>query len=123
MQGNTALWSMAQHDLDICVVNYNNEGSASLTTELARVRRGDAQPKSIELLRVNHPVIDYAAMAESMGVPATRAETAEEFHEQLATAMKTNGPRFIDANILKGSVEPTVVAGHRKNYQEAHGEG
>jgi thiamine pyrophosphate-dependent acetolactate synthase large subunit-like protein len=57
-------------------------------------------------------------MAESMGVPASRAETAEEFHEQFAEAMKTKGPRFIDAKIE--SIEPLIVAKHRKAYDAAH---
>ena len=117
MQGNTALWSMAQHNLDICVVNFNNQGSASLTTELARVRRGEQQPKSMEMLNINNPPVDYAAMAESMGVPATRAGTAEEFHEQLAAAMKKKGPHFIDADITKGSIKEKLSAMHRANYE------
>jgi len=118
MQGNTALWSMAQHNLDICVVNYNNGGSASLTTELARVRKGEAQEKSLDLLKIRGPFIDYAAMAESMGVPATRAETAEEFHAQFGKAMKKKGPHFIDAKIE--SIEPIIVAKHREAYEAAH---
>jgi acetolactate synthase-1/2/3 large subunit len=117
MQGNTALWSMAQHNLDICVVNFNNQGSASLTTELARVRRGEAQPKSMEMLNINNPPVDYAAMAESMGVPATRAGTAEEFHEQFAAAMKEKGPHFIDADITKASIKDKLSAMHRANYE------
>jgi acetolactate synthase-1/2/3 large subunit len=119
MQGNTALWSMAQHNMDICVVNFNNGGSASLTTELARVRRGEAQPKSLELLKIREPFIDYAAMAASMGVPASRATTVEEFHEQFAEAMKTKGPHFIDAKIE--SVEQMIVDMHRKSYEALHG--
>ena len=117
MQGNTALWSMAQHNLDICVVNFNNQGSASLTTELARVRRGEPQPKSMEMLNINNPPIDYAAMAESMGVPATRASTAEEFHQQFAAAMQKKGPHFIDADIIKGSIKDQIVTMHRANYE------
>jgi acetolactate synthase-1/2/3 large subunit len=117
MQGNTALWSMAQHNLDICVINFNHGGSASLTTELARVRRGAAQPKSLEMLDINNPPIDYAAMAESMGVPATRAGTAEEFHEQLAAAMKKKGPHFIDADITKDSIKEKLTAMHRASYE------
>ena len=117
MQGNTALWSMAQHNLDICVVNFNNQGSASLTTELARVRRGEPQPKSMEMLNINNPAIDYAAMAESMGVPATRASTAEEFHQQFAAAMQKKGPHFIDADILKGSIADQIITMHRANYE------
>jgi acetolactate synthase-1/2/3 large subunit len=117
MQGNTALWTMAQHKLDICVVNFNNQGSVSLTTELARVRRGEVRPKSLELLNITNPPVDYAAMAESMGVPATRARTAEEFHLQFADAMKKKGPHFIDADITKGSVKEKIVEMHRAAYE------
>jgi acetolactate synthase-1/2/3 large subunit len=120
MQGNTALWSMAQHNLDICVVNYNNQGSGSLASELARVRRGDVQAKSGELLDIRNPPIDYAAMAESMGVPATRAKTAEEFHKQFVAAMKSKGPHFIDADVLEGSVRPAIVAKMRENYEKRY---
>ena len=81
------------------------------------MRRGEAQPKSIELLKIREPFIDYAAMAESMGVPATRAETAEEFHVQFGEAMKKKGPHFIDAKIE--SIEPMIVAMHREAYEAA----
>jgi acetolactate synthase-1/2/3 large subunit len=43
--------------------------------------------------------MDFAAMAEGMGVSASRATTAEEFNEQFADAMAQTGPRLIDAVI------------------------
>ncbi|HNJ97618.1 MAG TPA: hypothetical protein PLV13_05805 [Ilumatobacteraceae bacterium] len=36
-------------------------------------------------------------MAQSFGVPATRATTAEEFTEQLERALATPGPTLIEA--------------------------
>jgi len=36
-----------------------------------------------------------------MGVPATRATTAEEFHLQFAAAMATKGPRLIEAIVVQ----------------------
>jgi acetolactate synthase-1/2/3 large subunit len=44
-------------------------------------------------------LIDYLKLADSMGVKATRANTAEEFHEQFAAAMTKKGPHLIDAQI------------------------
>ena len=71
----------------------------------------------MELLTLPPPPIDYAAMAESMGVPATRASTAEEFHQQFAAAMQKKGPHFIDADILKGSIADQIVTMPRDNSE------
>lgn len=99
MLGPQALWSIANQNADVCIVNYNNHGSASLEMELARVRPGDATEKSMSMLTIRKPLIDYLKLADSMGVKATRANTAEEFHEQFAAAMTKRGPHLIDAQI------------------------
>ncbi len=99
MLGPQALWSIANQNADVCIVNYNNHGSASLEMELARVRPGDASEKSMDMLTIRKPLIDYLQLAASMGVKATRANTAEEFHEQFAAAMANKGPHLIDAQI------------------------
>jgi len=36
-----------------------------------------------------------------MGVPATRATSAEEFHQQFADAMASKGPRLIEAMVVQ----------------------
>ena len=98
--GKSALWNLAAQNLDVLVICYNNGGSAALEMELARVRRAEAQKKSLDMVHIRKPHIDYAGMAETMGVPATRVDTAEESHEQFAQAMQNKGPRFIDAKIV-----------------------
>jgi acetolactate synthase-1/2/3 large subunit len=112
MQGCQALWTVANQNLDVCIVNLNNGGSASLESELARVRKSDAQPKSLDLVRLWKPEIDYAAMAESMGMPSSSATSAEGFHAQFEEAMNTKGPRFIDAKIV--SARKMLVGAHMK---------
>ena len=54
----------------------------------------------------------------SMGVPATVANTAEEFHEQFAAAMENKGPRFIDAKFE--SITPVMVDMMRQAYEAAN---
>jgi len=100
MQCSSALWNLAAQNLDVLVICYNNGGSAALEMELGRVRRAEAQEKSLSMVHIRKPPIGYGAMAESMGVPATSASTAEEFHEQFGDAMQNKGPRFIDAKIV-----------------------
>ena len=51
------------------------------------------------MLDIGKPDMDFAAMAQGMGVKATRATTAEEFNEQFAAAMAQTGPCLIDAVI------------------------
>jgi acetolactate synthase-1/2/3 large subunit len=115
MQCSSALWNLAAQNLDVLVVNYNNAGSGALEMELARVRRGEAQDKSLKMVHIREPEIDYAEMAHSMGVPAMVANTAEEFHEQFAAAMENKGPRFIDAKFE--SITPVMVAMMRQAYE------
>ena len=107
MLGPQALWSMANQNANVCVINYNNGGSASLEMELARVRPGEASQKSLDMLKIRKPYIDYLQLAGSMGVTATRATTAEEFHDQFKAAMEAKGPHVIDAQIVS-NVDATI---------------
>jgi acetolactate synthase-1/2/3 large subunit len=96
-----ALWSMAREDADVTVVILNNRSYAILNIELARVGAGQATPKTLSMLDLSRPDIDWVRMAEGMGVPASRASTAEEFHEQFAMAMDSRGPRLIEALVAQ----------------------
>ena len=53
------------------------------------------------MLDLSRPDIDWVAIAEGMGVPATRASNAEEFHQQFADAMEGEGPCLIEAMVIQ----------------------
>jgi acetolactate synthase I/II/III large subunit len=94
-----ALWTMARENLDITVVIFNNRKYSILELEFSRTgaRGGTPGPKAASTLDIGSPNLDFVALAEGMGVPATRATTAEEFNEQFEAAINTKGPRLIDA--------------------------
>lgn len=94
-----ALWTMARENLDVCVVIFNNRQYAILQLEFARTgaRGGTPGPKAASTLEIGDPDLDFVALAEGMGVKASRATTAEEFNAQFEEAMNTKGPRLIDA--------------------------
>jgi len=96
-----ALWSIARENADVTVVIMNNRSYAILNIELARVGAGQPTPKTLSMLDLSHPDIDWVALAEGMGVPATRANNAEEFHRQLADAMEGQGPCLIEAMVVQ----------------------
>jgi acetolactate synthase-1/2/3 large subunit len=96
-----ALWSMAREKTDVTVVIFNNRSYAILNIELARVGAGQPTPKTLSMLDISRPDINWVEISEGMGVPATRATSAEEFHQQFADAMASKGPRLIEAMVVQ----------------------
>jgi len=96
-----ALWSMARENTDVTVVIFNNRSYAILNIELARVGAGQPTPKTLSILDLSRPDINWVEISEGMGVPATRATTAGEFHQQFAGAMASKGPRLIEAMVVQ----------------------
>jgi acetolactate synthase-1/2/3 large subunit len=92
-------WTMAREGLDVTTILFNNGSYAVLNMELGRVGAGAAGPKAKEMLDLHRPDLDFVALAHGMGVPATRATTAEEFNEQLARALATPGPSVVEAMV------------------------
>jgi acetolactate synthase-1/2/3 large subunit len=83
----------------VVTVLYNNRSYAVLNMELNRVGAAPPGPKAKSLLDLSHPDVDFVALAQGAGVPATRATTADEFNDQLARALATPGPSLIEALI------------------------
>jgi acetolactate synthase I/II/III large subunit len=94
-----ALWSMAREKQDVTVVIYANRSYAILNIELQRVGASGAGPKALSMLDLHNPEMNWTKIAEGLGVEASRAETAEDFCAQYASAMKQRGPRLIEAMI------------------------
>ena len=96
-----ALWTQAREGLDVTTVIYNNASYDILEIELQRVGVEHAGPRARALYDIGHPRLDFAALARGMGVPATRAETAEQFAQQFEQALAEPGPALIDAIVLR----------------------
>jgi len=107
MYTNQALWSIARENADVTIVLLRNDSYAVLHFELARVREGEENDKMRSLLDLDGPTIDWVQMAQSQGVPASRATTAEEFHQQLQAALASRGPRLIEAKVAQ-DIQPFI---------------
>jgi acetolactate synthase-1/2/3 large subunit len=94
-----ALWTQAREKLDVTTVIYANRSYAILNVELMRVGATGRGPKALSMLDLDDPSLDWVKLAEGMGVEASRAETSERFAELFADAMKSKGPRLIEAVI------------------------
>jgi acetolactate synthase-1/2/3 large subunit len=96
----SALWTMAREQLDVTTVIYNNGAYDILRLELQRVgaqTAGSPGPQAEALLDISRPRMDFAELAQGMGVSARRASTAEEFVAALSDALAGPGPQLIDA--------------------------
>ena len=76
---------------------FSNRSYSVLNMELRRVGAASVGPKALSMLDLHQPELDFVALARGMGVPATRATTAEELAEQLRDALTSGGPALIEA--------------------------
>ena len=93
----SALWTYAREQLDITTVVCDNGSYAILEHELSRVGAAGDGKRAAQLLDLGGPDLDFVALATGMGVPATRATTAEELADQLGRALAEPGPHLIAA--------------------------
>jgi acetolactate synthase-1/2/3 large subunit len=98
-----ALWTMAREGLDVTTILFNNGSYAVLNMELGRVGAEAAGPRAKAMLDIRRPDLDFVALANGVGVSATRSTTAEEFNDQLGRSFATPGPSLIEA------VVPSIV--------------
>jgi acetolactate synthase I/II/III large subunit len=92
-------WTMAREGLDVTTILLNNGSYAVLNMELDRVGAKASGPRARAMLDLGHPSIDFAHLARGLGVPAARADTAEQFADELARALATPGPSVVEAVI------------------------
>lgn len=97
----SALWTQAREGLDVTTVVFSNGAYAILSMEMARVGAMAAPPGAGTIARdmvdLSRPSLDFVALACGMGVPASRARTAEEFADQFGKAIAEPGPHLIEA--------------------------
>ncbi len=91
-----SLWTMARENLDVCVVIFANRKYQILQVELARVGAQSMTKKTLDMLDIGNPDMNFVKMSEGMGVRANRAETIEEFNDLYLDAMRTQGPCLIE---------------------------
>ena len=91
-----SLWTMAREQLDVTVVLFSNRAYGILNTELARMGAHDPGPRAKAQLELGGPDVDFVDLATGFGVPARRAESAEDFTGALSRAIADPGPHLIE---------------------------
>jgi acetolactate synthase-1/2/3 large subunit len=93
----SALWTHAREGLDITTVIFANGSYAILDMESQRLGMPTDGSAHHDLLDLTRPGLDFVALARGMGVPASRATTAENFTARLRQAFAEPGPHLVEA--------------------------
>jgi acetolactate synthase-1/2/3 large subunit len=91
-----ALWTHAREGLNVTTVVLSNRSYAILNIELHRVGADAGGPLARRLLDLTEPDLDFCALAQGMGVPAHRAESAEDLATALEAGFAQEGPSLIE---------------------------
>jgi acetolactate synthase-1/2/3 large subunit len=94
-----ALWTQAREKLDVTTLICNNRRYRILQVELARAGINEPGRNARALTSLAQPEISWASMANGMGVPAVRVETAEALCVELKRALRERGPNLIEMMI------------------------
>jgi acetolactate synthase-1/2/3 large subunit len=94
-----SLWTMAREQLNVTVVIFNNRSYGILNMELARVGADGAGSKAKAQLDLGQPDLDLVKLASGCGVPAERADSAEELTTALGRAVSDPGPHLIEVRV------------------------
>jgi acetolactate synthase-1/2/3 large subunit len=97
-----SLWTQARESLNVTTVVFANHSYQILKAEFANMGFGAPGPQALAMIDIDRPRIDWLAMSRSMGVPAVRVTTAEDFHTHLMNARHEAGPFLIEV-ALRGA--------------------
>lgn len=94
-----ALWTMAREQLNVTTIIFNNASYSVLNIELERVGVEQVGPKARAQLDLRGPVLNFAQLAQGMGVHGVRVDTAEDMNNALEYALSMPGPHLIEAMV------------------------
>ncbi len=91
-----ALWTLAREGLNVTVVIWANRTYQILKGEFNNVGAGNPGIKARDMLDIDRPDLDWCALANGMGVVASRAEDCETLTTQLQQGLGEVGPHLIE---------------------------
>ena len=78
---------------------FSNRTYAILHGEMTNVGVNSIGENARRMLGLDHPALEWVALANGMGVEAARADTCERFDALLDSALSRPGPFLIEAVI------------------------
>ncbi|MBS7700675.1 MULTISPECIES: acetolactate synthase large subunit [unclassified Chelatococcus] len=93
------LWTQAREGLDVVTIIFANRSYAILHSEMRKLGVQHVGRNAGRMLDLDAPALDWAKLAEGMGVPAERVSSAARFSDVLKAALRQSGPFLIEASL------------------------
>jgi pyruvate dehydrogenase (quinone) len=107
------LITVKHYDLPVKVVLFNNASLGMVRLEML--------VDGLPMFGTDSPQVDYAAVANAIGIPAVRVERPKDLRRALAEALNRPGPALVDVvtdpNAL--SIPPNITAGQVRGFAVA----
>lgn len=94
-----SLWTQAREGLNITNVIFSNKAYAILQVELERVGALETGDRAKSMFSLDNPEINWVSLSKSMGVPANRTTTVEQFSKAFSDGLNSEGPSLIEVII------------------------
>ena len=94
-----SLWTQAREGLNITNVIFSNKAYAILQVELERVGALETGDRAKSMFSLDNPEINWVSLSKSMGVPAIRTTTVEQFSKAFSDGLNSEGPSLIEVII------------------------
>lgn len=91
-----ALWTQAREQLHVVTLLCANRRYRVLQVELERAGVSPPGPQARALTDLSGPALDWTKLAQGMGVPASRVDSAEGLRQALGRALAEAGPHLIE---------------------------
>jgi acetolactate synthase-1/2/3 large subunit len=91
-----SLWTMARESLDVTIVILANRSYNILRSELAKVGVAAPGRTALDMLTLTQPHLDWVALAQGHGVPASRAHDLEELAREMGRGLAASGPHLVE---------------------------
>jgi acetolactate synthase-1/2/3 large subunit len=91
-----SLWTQAREESHVITLVCANRSYRILQIESARAGVTTPRPQALSLTEIDRPRLDWVQIAQGMGVPASRADSAEALQRALSGAIAEPGPHLIE---------------------------
>jgi benzoylformate decarboxylase len=102
MYSAAGFWTMARYQIPVLTIIWNNVNYQQVRFRFARYQGNMARTDRYPTMFLGDPEIDFVKLAESQGISAAKATTADELEDALErgiTATREGRPYVIDARI------------------------
>ena len=105
-----AMWTAARHNVDVKFIVCNNSSYRLLQLNIDQYwKEQDIVKHDFPLaFDLSSPPIQFAELAQSMGVPGVRVEKPDEIGKAIEQALSTPGPYLIDV-VLESDTHPERI--------------